>query len=318
MKPNPLARHLESQGVVILDGGLATALEAAGHMLDSALWSARLLLDAPEAVRAAHLAYLEAGADVITTASYQASFEGFAAAGLGALAAESLLRRSVDLAVEARRAFWSDERNRANRLEPIVAASIGPYGAFLADGSEYRGRYLVGRQALAEFHRRRLHVLADTQADVLAIEKVPSVEEAEVLAELLAEVPHAWAWMTFSCRDGKRLWDKTRIADAVRRVEGVANMVGVGVNCTAPRHVASLVAEVRSATSKTIVLYPNSGETYDAASHRWVGRPAGSEWVEGARAWAEQGARVIGGCCRVGPRAIRDLRDELMPRAQWR
>jgi homocysteine S-methyltransferase len=312
VRPNPLARILEEQGFVVLDGGLATALEAAGHMLDSALWSARLLLDAPDAVRAAHLAYLEAGADVITTASYQASFEGFAAAGLGAREAESLLRKSVDLALEAKRVFWSDERVRAGRAEPLVAASVGPYGAFLADGSEYDGRYMVGRAALAEFHRRRLHVLAGTAADLIAFETIPSQQEAEVAAELLAEVPNTWAWITFSCRDGKRLWDKCRIADAVRAVDGAANLAGVGLNCTAPRHVASLIAEVRSATGRPIVVYPNSGETYDAGSHRWVGKPAGAEWVKGARGWVAEGARVVGGCCRVGPRTIRKLRAELM------
>jgi homocysteine S-methyltransferase len=308
MKQSPLARLLAAQPVVILDGGLATALEAAGHLLDSALWSARLLLDAPAAVRAAHQAYLEAGADVVTTASYQASFEGFAAIGLGAREAESLLRRSVDLALDAKRTFWSDERNRAGRSEPVVAASAGPYGAFLADGSEYRGRYAVSRAALADFHRRRLQVLVSTEADLVAFETVPSLEEAEVIAQLLGEVPDTWAWVTFSCGDGKRLWDRSRIADAVHAVAGASNLAGVGVNCTAPRHVASLIAEMSGVTRCPIVVYPNSGETYDATTHKWVGKPAGAEWVEGAREWVALGARVLGGCCRVGPPTIRRLR----------
>ena len=311
MTANPFLPFLDGQGFVVLDGGLATALEAAGHHLDSALWSARLLLDAPDALRAAHIAYLEAGADCITTGSYQASFEGFAAAGLGAREAESLLRRSVDLALAAKAAFWSHVPNRAGRLEPIVAASLGPYGAFLADGSEYRGRYRVGREVLVDFHRRRLDVLADTPADLVAFETIPSLDEAEVIGGLLGELPQTWAWITFSCGDGKRLWDRSDLADAVRAVGSLENLAGVGVNCTAPRHVASLIDVMRSLTAKPIVVYPNSGESYDAKSHAWVGRPAGGEWLDGARGWFAQGARVIGGCCRVGPGTIRRLRAQL-------
>ena len=310
-RSNPFQRFLDEQGFVLLDGGLATALEAAGHLLDSALWSARLLLDAPDGVRAAHSAYLEAGADCITTASYQASFEGFAAAGLGAREAEALLRRSVVLGRETKAEFWSST-DHAGRLEPIVAASAGPYGAFLADGSEYGGRYRVRREALVDFHRARLHVLADTEADLVAFETIPSLPEAEVLAELLTEVPDTWAWITFSCRDETRLWDGGKVMDAVRAVDGVANLAGVGVNCTAPRHVTRLIAEVRSATERPIIVYPNSGETYDAGAHAWVGKPAGADWLGGAREWFAEGARVLGGCCRVGPGTIRRLRADLV------
>jgi len=310
--PNPLQRLLDAQGFVVLDGGLATALEAAGHALDSSLWSARLLLDAPDAVRAAHAAYLEAGADVVTTASYQASFEGFAAAGLGAREAEMLLRRSVDLALDASRAFWSVGANRAGRVEPLVAASAGPYGAFLADGSEYRGRYAAERRTLVEFHRRRLHVLADTQADLIAFETIPSLVEAEVLAALLAEVPFTWAWVTFSCGDGRRLWDRSRIEDAVQAFGAVANLAGVGVNCTAPAHIESLLEQIVPIARCPIVVYPNSGETYDAVSHAWVGKPTGKAWVDGGSLWFARGAQVVGGCRRVGPRAIRELRAALL------
>jgi homocysteine S-methyltransferase len=311
MRRNPLERLLEAQGFVVLDGGLATALESAGHLLDSALWSARLLLDAPEAVAEAHLAYLEAGADVITTASYQASFEGFADAGLGAREAESLLRRSVDLALRAKAAFWGREANRPGRFEPLIAASAGPYGAFLADGSEYDGRYGVSRRVLVDFHRRRLEVLASTPADLIAFETIPSLEEAEVIAGLLAEAPHAWAWVTFSCRDARRLWDGSPVVEGVRALRATPNLAGVGVNCTAPRHVSGLIAEVRAATAAPLLAYPNSGETYDAVAHAWVGTPAGAEWLAGARSWFDAGARVIGGCCRVGPGTIRKLRAEL-------
>jgi homocysteine S-methyltransferase len=308
---SPFAPFLESQGFLALDGGLATALEAAGHLLDTPLWSARLLLDAPDAVRAAHIAYLEAGADCVTTASYQASFEGFADAGLGLREAEALLRKSVELARDACETFWSLPANRSGRLPPIVAASAGPYGAFLADGSEYDGRYSVAREVLAEFHRRRLEVLADTPASLVAFETIPSLVEAEVITGLLAEVPETWAWITFSCRDAGRLWDRTPIETAVRTVISAPRLAGVGVNCTSPRHVTSLIDAVRSVTALPIIAYPNSGEVYDRDSHKWKGKPAGADWLAGASDWFAHGARVLGGCCRVGPLTIRKLRAAL-------
>jgi homocysteine S-methyltransferase len=308
---SPFEPFLESQGFVVLDGGLATALEAAGHLLDTPLWSARLLLDAPDAVRAAHIAYLEAGADCVTTASYQASFEGFAEAGLGPREAESLLRKSVELAREARETFWSVPASRAGRLPPIIAASAGPYGAFLADGSEYDGRYLVGREALADFHRRRLEVLADTPASLVAFETIPSLAEAEVIVGLLAELPDTWAWITFSCRDGERLWDRASFTDAVSVALAAPRLAGVGVNCTSPRHITGLIDLARSVTELPIIAYPNSGELYDAGSHKWKGKPAGADWLAGAAEWFGHGATVLGGCCRVGPLTIRKLRAAL-------
>ncbi|MGE0158317.1 MAG: homocysteine S-methyltransferase [Gemmatimonadales bacterium] len=307
----PFARFLAGQGFVALDGGLATALESAGHVLDTPLWSARLLLEAPDAIRAAHLAYLEAGADCVTTASYQASFEGFAAAGLDEREAEALLRRSVQLARDACGAFWSAESGRSARMEPIVAASAGPYGAYLADGSEYRGRYAIGRSALVDFHRRRLHVLADTVADLVAFETIPSSVEAEIVASLLGEVSSTWAWMSFTCADDERLRDGSPLAEAVHAALAAPRLAGIGINCTAPRHVAASIDTVRSLTDLPVIAYPNSGEVYDARSRRWVGTPAGADWVAEARVWLEHGARVIGGCCRVGPAVIRELRQEL-------
>jgi homocysteine S-methyltransferase len=308
---SPFERFIESQGFVVLDGGLATALESAGHRLDTALWSARLLLDAPEAIRAVHMAYLEAGADCITTAGYQASFEGFAAAGLAHQDAQELLQRSVRLAVEARDAFWAQPAHRVGRLRPIVAASAGPYGAYLADGSEYDGRYAVGRAALVEFHRRRLLVLADAGSDLVAFETIPSLMEAEVIAELLGVVAETWAWVTFTCRDGERLWNGSPVVDAVSAVLSAPRLAGVGVNCTAPRHVSALVAAVRSVTDLPVIACPNSGEVYDAVAGRWVGDAAPEEWLASASDWFDAGARVLGGCCRVGPLTIRRLRGEL-------
>jgi homocysteine S-methyltransferase len=309
---SPFSRFLDAQGFVVLDGGLATALEGDGYALESPLWSAELLRRAPDAIRGVHAAYLEAGADCVATAGYQASLEGFRAAGLSEAEARRLLRVSVDLATEARDAFWSISQNRAGRLEPIVAASAGPYGAFLADGSEYDGRYGVDATVVEGFHRSRLEVLADTRADVIAFETIPSATEAQAISGLLREFPGVSGWISFSCADGHRLWDGTSVTEAVRRCVGPANLEGVGVNCTAPRFIASLVADVARATDLPILAYPNSGETYDARTGRWSGAPAGDAWLARVAEWVAAGARVVGGCCRVGPETIRALRARLV------
>lgn len=308
MPAHPFRPFLERQSFVLLDGGLATALEAAGHSLATELWSARLVLHAPDAVRAVHTAYLGAGADCITTAGYQASLDGFSRAGLAPAEAEAALRRPVELAVEARETFWSNPRHRTGRLRPLVAASAGPFGAFLADGSEYEGRYGVARARLADFHGQGIEILAGTEADLLAFETIPSLEEAEVVAGLLSEVPHPGAWISFSCRDGEHLHDGNRLADAVRACAAAPGIIGVGVNCTHPRFVSSLVSRIREATDLPILAYPNSGEVYDPVRGAWTGERADSAWLAGVPDWIAAGASVIGGCCRVGPAVIRELR----------
>jgi homocysteine S-methyltransferase len=309
--PSSFRPFLERQGFLVLDGGLATTLEAAGHELDGELWSARLVLQVPEAVRRAHSAFLEAGADCITSAGYQASLDGFARAGLTSGAAEAALHRAVEFATEARDAFWSRPRHRVGRMRPLVAASAGPYGAFLADGSEYHGRYGVGRDVLDRFHRRRLEILAVSGADVLALETIPSLAEVEALVALLARLEHPGAWLSLTCRDGERLRDGSPIEDAVSLCSPEAGLAGVGVNCTHPGDVEDLVRRIHSATDLPILAYPNSGETYDAASGSWLGRPAGAEWLDYVSGWVDAGARIIGGCCRVGPDTIRGLRARL-------
>jgi homocysteine S-methyltransferase len=308
---SPLLEMLDAQGFVVLDGGLATALEASGHELGTELWSAALLMDAPEAVRSVHEAYLLAGADCISTASYQASLPALARRGIDPAAGEALLWRSVELAAEARDAFWAVPAHRLGRLEPLVAASIGPYGAYLADGSEYDGRYDVGRRELAAFHRSRLEIFAATRADVLALETLPSLPEARVLVSLLGELDHRGAWVSFSCRDGARLWDGSPVEEAVRVCTAEAGVVAVGVNCTAPVHVAGLLRRMREATDLAILAYPNSGETYDPDTGTWWGSAAGAEWLERVDEWTRAGARIVGGCCRVGPDVIRALRPRL-------
>jgi homocysteine S-methyltransferase len=266
--------------VVVLDGGLATELERRGNELSSALWSARLLRDDPDEIVAVHRAFAAAGAEVATTASYQASFDGFGAD------AELLLRRSVEL---ARRAG-----------DGWVAASVGPYGAALADGSEYRGDYGLTVAELRRWHRPRLAVLADAGADVLALETIPCLAEVEAL---LAEVDGLGvpAWLSITC-DATSTRAGEPAADAFTMARDCAAVFAVGVNCTDPRDVEQLVRIAAQRSGKPVVAYPNSGERWDAERRAWTGR-AGFDPADVAR-WVEAGARLVGGCCRVGPTQI--------------
>lgn len=305
---NPLTPFFAHQNALILDGGLATELEERGYDLSDALWSARLLQDAPEAITAVHLDYLRAGADCIISASYQATIAGFMRQGLAEDQAAALLRRAVTLATEARDSFWSQPANRSGRLRPLVAASVGPYGAYLADGSEYRGDYGLSIEALRDFHRRRWHILAACAPDLFACETVPSAPEAQALAQLAAETPEMPFWISFSCRDGAHLNDGARLADLVAYLDGVPQLVAVGINCTAPRYIAQLVAAARGATQKPVVVYPNSGEDYDARLRQWTGSSIPEDFAAQSRAWRAAGAKIIGGCCRTGPQHIAQIR----------
>lgn len=288
-----------SRGVLTLDGGLATQLEAQGHDLGSSLWSARLLGDSPDAIVGAHAAFYDAGAEVATTASYQASFDGLAVAGFDRAGAERLLRLSVALAQRAR-----DAAEGADGRVRFVAASVGPYGAALADGSEYRGDYGLDVDALRAWHRPRMEVLADTGADVLACETVPCLAEAEAL---VAEVQRLGrpAWLSLTCSGGRTRAGE-RVEEAFALVRGVDEVVAVGVNCTDPAEVDALVAAAARASGKPVVVYPNSGEDWDARQRSWAG--SGTFAATSVRGWVDDGARLVGGCCRVTPDDIAALR----------
>lgn len=304
---DPIARILADHPLLILDGALATELERHGCDLLDPLWSAKVLIEAPQLIKQVHAAYFAAGADCAITATYQATFQGFARRGLSAAESADLLRLAVRLAVEARDEFWADPANRRGRPRPLVAASIGPYGAFLADGSEYTGDYGLGESDLRDFHRPRMAVLAESGADLLACETIPCLLEAQALAALLGEFPGRTAWFTFSARDGAHVCHGERLADCAAWLDPHRQVAAIGVNCTAPRHIADLVAAARAATSKPVVVYPNSGESYKADDNTWSGPAEVGTFAAQARTWYERGARLIGGCCRTTPDDIREL-----------
>ncbi len=285
---------MPTESVLISDGGLATELEARGHDLSDPLWSAKLLAEAPREIVAVHAAYFRAGAMIATTASYQASFEGFAARGIDRDEGVGLLRRSVELAKAA--------RDNADAADRYVAASVGPYGAALADGSEYRGRYGLSVAALRQWHRPRLEILATAGADVLALETVPDVDEAEALVDLVRGIGMP-AWLSYTI-DGTRTRAGQPLEEAFAVAAGVPEIVAVGVNCCAPDDVlpAIRIADI----GKPVIVYPNSGERWDGRRRAWTGRSRFSAQL--ATQWVAAGARIVGGCCRVRPADIAAVR----------
>ena len=295
-----------------IDGGLATELEARGHDLRHQLWSARLLASDPDAIREVHLAYFRAGARVAISASYQASRTGFRAVGMDADEADELLCRSVRLAQQAR-----DQASAEGVRGPLlVAASVGPYGAIRHDGSEYRGHYDIPRSELSAFHAERLEVLADAGPDLLAVETIPDVVEAEVLVEQLAAFGQIPAWVSFSCADESRTCAGQPFAEAVAVAVSSPSTVAVGVNCSAPQHVEGLLAAARTVTDLPLVVYPNAGGTWDAATGMWADNVSKDLPPELVRRWVAAGAALVGGCCGLGPDAVSGIAQALVALAE--
>ncbi len=298
---------IQEQGFVILDGALATELEARGANLNHALWSAKLLNENPSLIKAVHLDYLNAGANVITTASYQASFIGFEKQGYTKEDAIRLMQLSVELAIDARNTFWANIVQKPHHI-PMIAASLGPYGAALADGSEYTGYTGVSITDLRTFHEERLAVFVNSQADIVAFETIPCLDEAIAIKELLSQHSSKKAWVSFSCKDGKHLSSGELFADAVKLLADSNEIIGIGVNCTAPQHIESLIKIANPLTNKVIVVYPNKGETYNAVTKKWEPNAGcNPNFVENAKIWISAGAKAIGGCCRTNPADIQQL-----------
>jgi len=301
---NPITNILNQHSALVIDGALATELERRGYNLKDDLWSAKILLEQPEAIKQLHYDYFKAGADCAITASYQASVEGFMKRGLNEAEAINLIKKSVQLAIEARDEFWSDEANRVGRSKPFVAASVGPYGAYLADGSEYRGNYGLTEKELMDFHRPRMKALIEAGAGMLACETIPALIEAQALTKLLKEFPNITAWFSFSARDEEHISEGRLFADCVKELEDNPQIVAIGINCTSPKYIPDLIRAGKEKTNKPILVYPNLGEGYDAEKNDWEGEPATESFGEEAKAWYEAGARMIGGCCRTSPEDI--------------
>ena len=300
-----IARDLAKYPLLVLDGAFGTELARRGFDTNDELWSAKALFEKPELVEAVHRDYYEAGADISTSASYQATVEGFEKKGFTREQAKELIVRSVRLVQQARDAFWQQRAKRIGRPQPLAAASVGPYGAYLADGSEYRGDYGASRAELADFHAERLAILVSAGPDILACETLPLLDEARAILDDLRRYPDAGAWLSFSCKDAEHTCGGDAIADCARLLDRESQVAAIGVNCTAPQYVADLIRNIRAHTTKPVVVYPNTGETYDAVTKTWHGSP--TPYRDFVRQWYDAGARLIGGCCRTTPDDIRGI-----------
>lgn len=309
-----LSAVLGSGASLIADGALATELEARGCNLDDPLWSAKVLLEQPGLIRDVHRDYFAAGANIATTASYQATPQGFAARGIGEQESLELVALSVQLAAEARREHLAEHPESGPLL---VAGSVGPYGAYLADGSEYRGDYVLTGGEFREFHAPRIAALVSAGVDLLACETLPSFAEAEALLALSRE-HGVETWFSFSLRDGGHISDGTPLANVARLLDGQHHVAALGVNCVPLNLAGPALAALRLHTNKPLVAYPNSGETYDPATKTWTAELAAADGVApssdapsslaaGAAGWWGLGARIVGGCCRTTPRDIAAL-----------
>ncbi len=286
---------------VLIDGGLSTQCEAMGHNIDGELWSAQLLQSNPRAIVDATRAYLDAGARIVATASYQASRQGLMATGLAEDEANALILSSVDLAGQACQEYLADN---PDAQRPLVAISIGPYGAVMHDGSEYTGDYDIEDEDLRSFHEERLRLLDASDAELFACETIPSGREAAILAELLNDVSKP-AWVSFSCRDESHLADGTPVEVAAGHFRDHPGVLALGVNCVPPEIVLPLIAELRrTAPGKSIVVYPNSGEIYRSEDNSWHGTSTPLQCERAAAEWIAAGAYLVGGCCRIGPEQI--------------
>ncbi len=293
------AAHVSVPGLLrdpftVVDGGLSTSLEELGHHPGGSLWTAQLVIDRPETIVAAHRRFVDAGADVVISSSYQASIDGFIRAGLDRAGATAALASTTDLARRSGASF--------------VAVSVGPYGAYLADGSEYRGDYSATWAEVRAFHRERLEVLVDTGGDVLAVETIPTVAEAEIVLDEIARLGAPPTWLTFTCVDQRTTCGGEPIGDAIAAVQAVPNLVAIGLNCTDPRHVSSLLASAGERTELPFVVYPNHGRTWDGEAKCWLG-DGDDHLARRAEEWVSLGARLIGGCCGVGADGVRSLAD---------
>lgn len=297
------AAHLDISHVHVLDGGMATELEWRGCNIYGPLWSAQVLDTAPNVIRQVHLDYLRAGADCISTVSYQVSARGYMELGRPPGDAARALRQSAEIARAAREQY-AGESDR----DVLVAASLGPYGAALHNGAEFHGRYEIGFDELVTFHAERLAVIVETNADLVALETVPSLEEGRAIVAALAEFPSVRAWVSFTCKDETQVAHGERLAACAALLDGSDQVLAVGVNCTQPRLISGLIGVAKTATHKPIFVYPNSGETWDAATRRWRGKSDVAEYGALASAWFDAGAQAVGGCCRTTPAHIQAVR----------
>lgn len=296
---------LKKQKIVVIDGAMATQLEARGCNINDELWSARMLAENPELIEDVHYNYFEVGADVGISASYQATVPGFMKNGFNREESEKLIKRSMELLIKARDEY---QKKHPEKDGLVAAAAIGPYGAYLADGSEYRGDYKVEPSVIEAFHRERMTLLKEAGADIFACETLPCLWEAEIILKIAKELDVP-SWFSFSCKDDEHISDGTPIAECAKRLDKEDNVKAVGINCTYPEHISGLINCIKCVSEKPVIVYPNRGEEYDPVNKVWLGIKDGKTFGYWAEKWYSDGATAIGGCCRTTPEDIKEVAD---------
>ena len=310
---NTIEEILQKQKVFILDGALGTQIQKNGHDVNDSLWSAKFLNEDTSVIKEVHKQYLEAGADCIITSSYQASIEGFLKKGFSKEKAIELIKLSINIAKEARDEFWETFEDKQTRVKPLVAASIGPYGAYLADGSEYSGDYKISDEELKDFHKKRLEIIVETNPDILACETIPLLKEAKIVCDLLKQYPHIASWITFSAKNENYTNAADDIKECMTYLNTQEHISAVGINCTAPQYIPMLIENIKSVCSKPIVIYPNGGSRYNPITKLWErGELSAQDFAKLAYLWYTKGATVIGGCCETTPNEIECIRKTLL------
>ena len=312
---DPIQNILSQCKFMVLEGGQATELERLGCDLNHKLWSARLLIEDPELIKTVYERYLDAGADCITTNTYQATYPGFASLGLSPNEIDNIFALSVRIACESREACWDKIQKEGNvrRPKPLVAASIGSYGAYLSDGSEYRGEYDISDDELYDFHYQRIKTFIEVSdkangIDLFAFETIPDFTESKTLVKILEGFPESYAWLSFSIRDENHISGGESLREVASYFEGHAQLSAIGVNCTQPSFVEPAIKAIKNNCSLPVIVYPNSGECFDAQKKIWGGKPEDiGDFYRLAELWYSCGAEIIGGCCRTIPDDIRAI-----------
>jgi len=304
--------------IMTIDGGFSTqlAFHVGSNIDGDPLWSARYNAVEPTAVIQTHLDFLENGAEIILTNTYQASVEGYTThLKLDREQSIELIKSTVKLAHIARDKFLQTKGNQQDK--PLIFASIGPYGAHLHDGSEYTGSYAsrVSSAVIRKWHKVRIDACVEAGVDGLAIETIPCQMEAEAVVDLIHdEYPDLKFWVSFQCKDGQRIADGGDFSSAVEmiwsRVEArqKKNLIAIGVNCINPNYVAELFKSLKRKIP--LVVYPNSGEIY-SVEEGWKGEKDCLPLEEYVHEWASLGAKFIGGCCRTNASMIQKLRQKV-------
>lgn len=305
-----ISKDLENKKGLVVDGAMATELEKHGVKTDNDLWSATALIENPEAITAVHKSYFQNGADIAITNTYQANVKKFMELGLSEEESKNLIVKAVELAKKARSEYFAtlSKTEQSKRPYPLVAGSVGPYGAFLADGSEYRGDYDLTEAQYQAFHRQRMELLDYAGVDLFAFETQPNFNEAKALVDLLTvEFPEQHAWLTFSVKDSETLCDGTSLYEAIHYFDNIEQISAIGVNCTTLENIGDIVKNIRSVTDKKIIVYSNNGDIYDPVTKTWQKNPQADTFSDLVPTWLSAGADLIGGCCRTTPDDIKQI-----------